>query len=67
MPESARDALVNRQLPEMVLSAGSMSSKTPPTPSMPAGLNAEQKALKRFAVQGNAVSMFMHPMVQTEL
>lgn len=51
----ARDALVNRQLPEMQLSDGSASSMTGPPPPAPHYLNAEGRARYRFAVEGNAI------------
>ena len=54
---TARNELANRRLPEMTLSDGSASSMTPPTPALPENLTSEQKALARFAVKGNAVSM----------
>ena len=61
MPDntSARDALVNRQLPEMVLSDGSPASLTGPPPPMPHYLNAEGRAMKRFEVEGNAISALL--------
>ncbi|KAL9075797.1 MAG: hypothetical protein Q9157_003898 [Trypethelium eluteriae] len=57
MPENAeaRDALVNRKLPEMVLSDGGPASLTSPPPSLPQHLNAEGRATKRFSVKGNAI------------
>ncbi|KAI9834055.1 MAG: hypothetical protein M1819_003340 [Sarea resinae] len=57
MPEStaARDALTNRKLPEMQLSDGSFGSMTGPPPPMPHYLDATGRALRRFAVEGNAV------------
>ena len=53
---SERDALVNRQLPEMQLSDGSSSSFTAPPPPPPHYLDAEGRAQHRFAVEGNAIS-----------
>ncbi|KAF2135889.1 uncharacterized protein K452DRAFT_322780 [Aplosporella prunicola CBS 121167] len=57
MPDNtnARDALVNRQLPEMKLSDGTAASLTGPPPPMPHYLNSEGRARYRFAVEGNAV------------
>jgi hypothetical protein len=59
MPDNAesRDALVNRQLPEMELSDGSLSSMTAPPAPPPHYLNAEGRAAYRFNVEGNAISM----------
>ncbi|KAI4246594.1 MAG: hypothetical protein LQ352_006381 [Teloschistes flavicans] len=57
MPQSTneRDALTSRALPHMTLSTGDPSSMTgPPTP-MPHYLSAEGRAVKRFAVEGNAI------------
>ncbi|EOD47411.1 putative short chain dehydrogenase reductase family protein [Neofusicoccum parvum UCRNP2] len=51
----ARDALVNRQLPEMQLSDGSAASMTGPPLPAPHYLNAEGRARYRFSVEGNAV------------
>ena len=53
---SERDALVNRLLPEMVLSDGSAASLTAPPPAIPEQLDAAGRAAYRFAVQGNAIS-----------
>ncbi|OCK91512.1 NAD(P)-binding protein [Cenococcum geophilum 1.58] len=57
MPDNAseRDALVNRQLPQMQLSDGSSSSFTAPPPPPPHYLDAEGRAQHRFAVEGNAI------------
>ncbi|KAL1617935.1 hypothetical protein SLS54_007468 [Diplodia seriata] len=57
MPDNinARDALVNRQLPEMQLSDGSAASMTGPPPPAPHYLNAEGRARYRFSVEGNAI------------
>ncbi|KAL9084896.1 MAG: hypothetical protein Q9165_007849 [Trypethelium subeluteriae] len=52
---TARDALVNRKLPEMVLSDGSPASLTSPPPPLPQHLDAEGRATRRFAVKGNAI------------
>lgn len=56
--EVARDALTARAIPEMKLSDGSASSLTPPTQPAPVHLSAAEKAMRRFAVHGNAVSMW---------
>lgn len=54
---SDRDALSSRKIPFMELSDGSSSaSLTAPPPPLPHYLNAEGRALARFAVEGNAVS-----------
>ncbi|KAF2804561.1 oxidoreductase-like protein [Mytilinidion resinicola] len=53
--EPARDALVNRQLPEMQLSDGSSSSMTAPPPPAPPYLSGEGRAVYRFNVEGNAI------------
>lgn len=57
MPDNAseRDALINRQLPQMQLSDGSSSSFTAPPPPPPHYLDAEGRAQHRFAVEGNAI------------
>lgn len=69
MPENgeARDALVNRQLPEMQLSDGSSSSLTAPPPPPPHYLNAEGRAAYRFNVEGNAISMLFMIDAKTHL
>ena len=51
----ARDALTSRTLPQMTFSTGDAASMTGPPPPMPHYLNAEGRALKRFAVEGNAI------------
>ena len=53
----ARAALTTRVIPHMTFSDGSASSMTGPPPPMPHYLNAEGRAIKRFAVEGNAVCM----------
>lgn len=66
MPQSTneRDALTSRALPHMTLSTGDPSSMTgPPTP-MPHYLSAEGRAVKRFAVEGNAIRMSTNSRVQ---
>ncbi|KAK8189890.1 hypothetical protein HDK77DRAFT_443029 [Phyllosticta capitalensis] len=50
-----RDALVNRQLPEMELSDGTAASLTGPPPPIPHYLNPEGRARYRFGVEGNAI------------
>lgn len=54
---SERDALSSRKLPQMVLSDGSDSSLTAPPPPLPHYVSAEGRAVARFAVEGNAISM----------
>lgn len=46
-----RDSLKDRELPFMTLSDGSESSMTGPPPPLPLYLNAEGRALARFAVE----------------
>jgi sorbose reductase len=53
---SERDALSARAIPFMELSDGSDASLTAPPPPLPHYLNAEGRAMARFAVEGNAVS-----------
>ncbi|KAL8654663.1 MAG: hypothetical protein Q9226_003347 [Calogaya cf. arnoldii] len=58
MPQSTateRDVLTSRTIPHMTLSAGDGSSMTGPPPPMPHYLSAEGRAVKRFAVEGNAI------------
>ena len=57
MPESTNDraSLTSRTLPQMKLSDGSTSSMTGPPLPMPHYLTAEGRAIKRFAVEGNAI------------
>ena len=57
MPKSTNDraSLTSRILPQMTLSDGSTSSMTGPPPPMPHYLTAEGRAIKRFAVEGNAI------------
>ncbi|KAI5240563.1 NAD(P)-binding protein [Aureobasidium subglaciale] len=52
---SERDALSSRAIPFMELSDGSNASLTAPPPPLPHYLNAEGRAMARFAVEGNAV------------
>ncbi|PIB01709.1 putative NADP-dependent mannitol dehydrogenase [Cercospora beticola] len=51
-----RDALTSRTLPFMTLSDGSESSLAGPPPPLPHYLNAEGRALARFAVEGNLIT-----------
>jgi sorbose reductase len=55
--EPSRSSLVNRQLPEMRVSTGDETSMTAPPPPIPRYLDGTGRALYRFAVEGNAVSM----------
>ncbi|KAL9028278.1 MAG: hypothetical protein Q9196_003338 [Gyalolechia fulgens] len=57
MPQSTigREALISRSVPHMTLSTGDASSMTGPPPPMPHYLSAEGRAIKRFAVDGNAI------------
>ncbi|KAL9534697.1 NADP-dependent mannitol dehydrogenase [Sphaerulina musiva] len=50
-----RESLTARVLPFMTLSDGSESSQTAPPAPLPHYLNAEGRALARFAVEGNVV------------
>jgi len=50
-----RDALTSRSIPHMTLSSGDASSMTAPPPPMPYYISAEGRAVKRFAVEGNAI------------
>ncbi|KAH9827992.1 putative D-arabinitol 2-dehydrogenase [Teratosphaeria destructans] len=50
-----RDSLTSRDIPFMKLSDGATSSLTAPPPPLPHYLNAEGRALARFAVEGNVV------------
>ncbi|KEQ73209.1 NAD(P)-binding protein [Aureobasidium namibiae CBS 147.97] len=52
---SDRNALSARAIPFMELSDGSDASLTAPPPPLPHYLNAEGRAMARFAVEGNAV------------
>ena len=52
-----RVALTSRVIPEMTFSDGSAASMTGPPPPMPHYLTAEGRAMKRFAIEGNAVCM----------
>ena len=54
--ETARDELTSRTVPMMKFSDGSTNSLTPPTAPPPAHLSAVERAMRRFAVHGNAVS-----------
>ncbi|KAF2760364.1 NAD(P)-binding protein [Pseudovirgaria hyperparasitica] len=50
-----RDGLLDRQIPEMILSDGAASSLTAPPPPIPHYLSAAGRAQYRFAVEGNAI------------
>jgi len=61
MPETAneREALKNRQLPEMTLSnAFTEDSLTKPTQPFPESMSTQERIMRRFAVEGNAISTF---------
>lgn len=51
-----RDNLTNRTIPFMELSDGSDASLTAPPAPLPHYLNAEGRAIARFAIEGNVVS-----------
>lgn len=65
MPVSTldRDSLTSRALPEMVLSTGDNSSMTGPPAPMPHYLTSDGRAIKRFEIEGNAISMSSFSMV----
>ncbi|KAK3115690.1 hypothetical protein LTR53_004706 [Teratosphaeriaceae sp. CCFEE 6253] len=50
-----RDSLTSREIQFMELSDGSAASLTGPPPPLPHYLNAEGRAIARFAVEGNVV------------
>ncbi|KAL8789724.1 MAG: hypothetical protein Q9213_000974 [Squamulea squamosa] len=50
-----RNTLTSRAIPHMTLSTGDASSMTGPPPPMPHYLSAEGRAVKRFAIEGNAI------------
>lgn len=52
-----RAALSARKIPFMTLSNGSATSKTAPPAPVAHYINPEGRALARFAVEGNAISM----------
>jgi sorbose reductase len=54
-PGEERAALVNRNIPEMVLSTADNPLTAPRPP--PQGLSTAQRAQYRFQVKGNAISM----------
>ena len=63
MPSSAtttQEELRTRSIPHMTLSTGDASSMTGPPPPMPHYLTAEGRAIKRFAVEGNAICTSTH-------
>ncbi|KAL9102311.1 MAG: hypothetical protein Q9163_002529 [Psora crenata] len=53
--KDARQSLASRIIPKMTFSDGSLASMTGAPPPMPHYLAAEGRALKRFAVEGNAI------------
>ena len=53
--DSTRADLTARSIPHMTLSTGTSSSMTGPPLPMPHYLPAEGRAVKRFAVEGNAI------------
>lgn len=58
--DTARDDLHARSIPHMTLSTGDTSSMTGPPPPMPHYLTSEGRAIKRFAVEGNAICTSTH-------
>lgn len=54
---NARESLASRTLPQMTFSDGSEASMTGPPPPMPHYLTGEGRAVKRFAIEGNAMRM----------
>ncbi|KAL8690881.1 MAG: hypothetical protein Q9218_003774 [Villophora microphyllina] len=55
-PTNEREALTSRAVvPQMTLSTGDLSSMTGPPAPMPHYLSAEGRAVRRFAVEGNAI------------
>ncbi|KAF6227940.1 hypothetical protein HO133_007668 [Letharia lupina] len=52
---TTQDDLRARSIPHMTLSTGDTSSMTGPPPPMPHYLTSEGRAIKRFAVEGNAI------------
>ena len=55
-----RDSLTTRTIEFMELSDGSDASLTAPPAPLPHYLNAEGRAIARFAVEGNVVSKWFH-------
>ena len=55
--DSSRADLTSRTIPLMSLSDGSPASMTGPPAPMPHYLSAEGRAVRRFAVEGNAIRM----------
>lgn len=53
---SDRESLTSRTLPFMKLSDATEASMTAPPAPLPQSLGKEQRALARFAVEGNVVS-----------
>ena len=74
---TTQDDLRARSIPHMTLSSGDASSMTGPPPPMPHYLTSEGRAIRRFAVEGNAIctsthvsrvtSPFPHPSFQIHL
>ncbi|KAM0805421.1 hypothetical protein BDR22DRAFT_832482 [Usnea florida] len=54
-PNTIHNDLRARSIPHMTLSTGDTSSMTGPPPPMPHYLTSEGRAIKRFAVEGNAI------------
>lgn len=54
--DDERQALIHRQLPEMTLSSGTKSSLTAPR-KLQDELKPKERAVARFQVEGNAISM----------
>ena len=57
---TTKDELRTRSIPHMTLSTGDASSMTGPPPPMPHYLSSEGRAIKRFAVEGNAICTSTH-------
>lgn len=64
---SNREALTSSSIPHMTLSSGVASSMTGPPAPMPHYLNAEGRAIKRFAVEGVAIRTSNVPYVWCSL
>lgn len=58
-PPSERESLTTRVLPKMALSTGAADSLTAAPQPLPDHLSASERAVERFRVKGNAVSMYM--------
>lgn len=64
MPESTateRETLISRAIPHMTLSTGGASSMTGPPLPVPHYLSNDGRAVMRFAIEGNAISMSTCP------